>query len=69
MKAKTIQNRFTTKQHQLEYACKYGLSHFCDGKPNKSVDEYAKPKPPCPKYYFCNIRKISIYDEGDSFDD
>jgi hypothetical protein len=69
MTEKTIQNRIITKQHQLEYACKYGLTHFCDGKPNKSVDEHATPKPRCPKYWFCDLRKHSIYDERSNFDD
>lgn len=63
MNDKATQARFSNKRHTLEWACKYGLTHFCDGTPNKSIDEYAKPKPVCPKYYRCEIREKSIYDK------
>lgn len=69
MNDRIIQSRLSSKFFHLQYACKYGLTHFCDGKPNKSVDEHAKPKPRCPNYYHCDIRKHSIYDERSSFDD
>ncbi len=67
---KTIQNRIITKRYKIETHCCYGLTHFCDGKPNKSEDIKAKPLPKCPNYYSCSIRDKSIFDEkGDDFYD
>ena len=60
---KTIQGRFTNKQQVLAKECRYGLCHFCDGTPNKSIDERLKKKEHCPDYFRCKIRKHSIFDE------
>lgn len=60
---KRIQARFTNKKLLIDRVCKYGITHFCDGTPNLSVDERLKAKPRCPDYYRCNIREKSIYDE------
>ena len=60
---KTIQARFTNKQLLIGQCCKYGFTHFCDGIPNKSVDDCATRKPRCPNYYNCKIRELSIFDE------
>lgn len=68
MNDRTTQSKLTTKLYHLEYACKYGLTHFCDGKPNKSVDEHAKPKPRCPNYYHCELRNLSIFDSEGHYD-
>ena len=66
---RTIQSRIITKRHKLETCCYYGLSHFCDGKPNKSEDPLATPLPKCPNYYSCAIRNKSIFSEKeDMFD-
>lgn len=62
MKDKTTQEKFTGKRHKLEYSCQYRLTHFCDGTPNKSIDERATEKPPCPRYHTCEIRRDSIFD-------
>ena len=61
MKDKTIQHRLLGKYAKLERDCQYGLTHFCDGTPNKSVDEQAQPKPICPKYHCCEIRRHSVF--------
>ena len=63
IEGKTLQARFTNKQLLIARECKYGLTHFCDGTPNKSVDDRTRTKPRCPDYCRCKIRKQSIYDE------
>ena len=58
---KTIESRYTNKKKQLEKECLYGLKHFCDGTPNRSMVNTDKPKPPCTKYRSCTIRKVKIF--------
>ena len=64
---KTLQARFTNKHLLLARECTYGLTHFCDGTPNKSIDGRLKPRSRCPDYPSCKIRKQSIYDEKGDF--
>lgn len=62
----TIQTYFTQKRQQLETDCLYGLTHFCDGTTNMSaegIENGVKPKDICPRYFNCDIRKHSIYEE------
>ncbi len=49
-----------TKLNLLTRICRYGLSHFCDGTPNKSegVQDYLAP---CPDYEYCTIRQKHVY--------
>ena len=61
MTERTKQNHFTNKLHFLESNCIYGLEHFCDGTPNKSVDENTIPKPPCPNFTKCEIRRVKVF--------
>lgn len=61
MKNRTLQDRIASKRHKLETRCIYGFTHFCDGKPNKSEDVNAQPKPRCPEYFRCGIRSKSIF--------
>ena len=63
-----LQARISIKRMALERECVYGLEHFCDGTPNKSVNAYAKPKPPCEKYHCCKFRKHSVFNEEDNDD-
>lgn len=60
-----LQNKMVAKLQSLERNCFYGLTHFCDGTPNKSVDEHAKTKPTCPNYYDCYLRRQSLFDRGE----
>jgi hypothetical protein len=68
MSDKTTQGRFSMKRTYLEKRCLYGLTHFCDGTPNKSESATAKPKPRCPNYYHCELRNLSIFDSEVHYD-
>lgn len=48
------------KRTQLENLCLYGIDHFCDGAPNRSVD-VSDYLPPCPDYKYCTIRQRHIF--------
>lgn len=64
---KKLTGRIASKQKDIEEACVYGFAHFCDGKPNTSadgVDKNTEPKPKCPEYHKCEIRKRSIFDKS-----
>lgn len=61
MTDETMQSRFVEKKKMLEKKCLYGLRYFCDGTPNKSIINTDKPKPVCPKYYYCEIKKNKIF--------
>ena len=68
MSPRTIGNRFQIKQTDIRLLCIYGYEHFCDGTPNKSVNENGIPKEPCPMYKDCEIRKKSIFEEKDNYE-
>lgn len=72
MNDNTIQARFVTKKEVLEKKCIYGLTHFCDGRTNmsaKGIENGVTPKKRCPKYYDCEIRKHSIFEERNTDDE
>ena len=50
------------KKQRIKDLCPYGESHFCDGKPNKSVDPKGKRIMPCPRYHACELREFSIFE-------
>jgi hypothetical protein len=43
----------------LARECRYGLTHFCDGKPNLSEGDNP-PKPPCPHGGDCPLKQHSV---------
>ena len=60
---KILSSRIEEKQKEIKLLCIYGDSHFCDGRPNKSVDDRGTYKKPCPMYNNCSIRHHSIFEE------
>ena len=64
MRDTTTWSRIYKKQGEIDLLCLYGWEHFCDGKPNKSVNENATPRKPCPHFKDCEIRKNSLFKEN-----
>lgn len=58
----TPEMAFIYKRKKLMEQCYYGLEFFCDGTPNKSVDNHnTTPRPPCPNRLDCEICKEKIF--------
>lgn len=50
------ENEVFNKKAFMRKYCPYGLEYFCDGTPNKSVNEKNTERKPCPKRYDCRIK-------------
>ena len=72
MNETTMRNRIALKREILRKTCVYSLSHFCDGTPNLSAEGIksgVEAKERCPKYYNCEIRRHSIFDESEAIEE
>jgi hypothetical protein len=56
------QSSLTTRHDWLKRNCKFGLSHFCDGKPNLSENRKSKQREPCPLWRDCYAKQNKVFD-------
>lgn len=56
------QSCLTARHDWLKRNCKFGLLHFCDGKPNLSENPRGKQRDPCPLWRTCYAKQNKVFD-------